>query len=51
MVLPEIRDGDLNTVMAWSLYGKMKEEDLRAIYRYMQTVQPLSNKVEKFTAP
>jgi hypothetical protein len=37
--------------MAWTLYGKMKEEDLRAIYRYMQTVQPLSNKVEKFTAP
>jgi cytochrome c553 len=51
MVLPEIRDGDLNTVMAWTRYGKMKEEDLRAIYRYMQTVQPLSNKVEKFTAP
>jgi mono/diheme cytochrome c family protein len=51
MVLPEVRDGDLNTVMAWSLYGKMTEGDLRAIYAYLQTVEPLSNKVEKFTAP
>lgn len=51
MVLPEIREGDLNTVMPWSLYGKITEEDLRAIYRYLETVKPISNKVEKFTAP
>jgi len=51
MVLHEVREGDLNTPMAWSLYGRMTEKDLRAIYAYMQTVKPLSNKVEKFTAP
>jgi mono/diheme cytochrome c family protein len=51
MVLPEIREGDLNTIMAWSLHGKMKEEDLRAIYKYIRSVKPISNKVEKFTTP
>jgi mono/diheme cytochrome c family protein len=51
MVLPETREGDLNTIMPWSLFGKMKEEDLRAIYSYLETIEPISNKVEKFTAP
>jgi mono/diheme cytochrome c family protein len=51
MVLPKIREGDLNTPMSWSYYGKMKDEDLKAIYAYLRSVKPLSNKVVKFTAP
>jgi hypothetical protein len=30
------------------MYGKMKEEDLRAIYAYLRTVKPISNKVERY---
>jgi cytochrome c553 len=51
MVLHEVKEGDLNTPMAWSLFGQLTDEDLRAIYRYMRSVKPISNKVEKFTAP
>lgn len=40
--------GPLNTMMPWAMYGKMKEEDLRAIYAYLRTVPPVTNKVEKW---
>ncbi len=32
--------GKQNTMMPWAMYGKMKEEDLRAIYAYLRTVPP-----------
>lgn len=40
--------GRENSIMPWSMYGKMKEEDLKAIYAYLRTVKPVSNKVEKY---
>jgi hypothetical protein len=40
--------GKQNTFMPWAEYGKMKEEDLRAIYAYLRTVPPVKNKVEKW---
>ena len=40
--------GRQNTMMPWAMYGKMKEEDLKAIYAYLRTVPPVSNKVEKW---
>lgn len=42
------KPGRKNTFMPWYMYGKMKEDDLRAIYAYLRTVKPISNKVEKF---
>jgi len=48
--LPKINTGDYNTLMAWSLHSKMTDTDPRAIYRYIQTVTPISNKVEKFSS-
>ena len=33
------------TPMEWNIYGNMKEEDVRAIYRYLRTIKPISNKV------
>ncbi|MCX6319147.1 MAG: c-type cytochrome [Bacteroidetes bacterium] len=48
---PEVlqtKPGRRNTFMPWSMYGKMKEEDLRAIYAYLRTVKPIVNKVEKY---
>lgn len=30
--------------MEWNIYANMKEEDLRAIYRYLRTVKPISNR-------
>jgi hypothetical protein len=34
--------------MPWSYYGAMKEEDLKAIFAYLQTIPAVENKVQKF---
>jgi hypothetical protein len=44
-----VRPGDFNSVMSWELHGKMHEQDLRAIYRYIRTLEPISNRVERFS--
>jgi mono/diheme cytochrome c family protein len=40
--------GNQNTIMPLTLYAGMKDEDLKAIYAYLRTVQPIKNMVEKF---
>ena len=40
--------GNQNTIMPLSLYAGMKDEDIKAIYAYLRTVKPISNKVDKF---
>ena len=40
--------GKQNTIMPLSILAGMKDEDLKAIYAYLRTVKPISNKVEKF---
>jgi mono/diheme cytochrome c family protein len=44
-----VKKGDGNTAMPWTMYGKMKTEDLKAIYAYIRTVKPIENKVVKFS--
>jgi len=46
----EIQKGGMNTIMPWTNFGKMKENDLAAIYAFLRTVKPIRNKVQKFTA-
>lgn len=45
----KVSPDDMNTIMPWTMYAGMKEEDLRAIYKYLRTVEPNNNKVERFT--
>jgi mono/diheme cytochrome c family protein len=40
--------GKQNTIMPLSILAGMKDEDLKAIYAYLRTVKPISNKVEKY---
>jgi len=47
----EIKPGQLNTEMPWTYYANMKEEELSALYDYLMSLEPISHKVEKFTAP
>lgn len=47
---PSVNPGEFNTIMPWTMYAKMKEEDLAAIYTYLKTVKPITNTVNKFTA-
>ncbi len=40
--------GKNNTVMPVSLLAGIRDEDLKAIYAYMRTAKPITNKVEKY---
>ncbi|MCU0356662.1 MAG: c-type cytochrome [Cyclobacteriaceae bacterium] len=48
-VIPSVAAGEYNTIMPWMMYSEMEEDDLRAIYAYLQTVKPIENVVERFT--
>lgn len=37
------------SVMPWTMYAGMTEKDLTAIYKYLRTVPPVKNKVERYT--
>ncbi len=44
-----VKPGEFNTIMPWTMYAGMETDDLSAIYEYLRTVKPLSNRVEKFS--
>lgn len=44
----KINKGDFNTYMPWMTYSQMNEDDLGAIFTYLQTVKPVKNKVVRF---
>ncbi len=37
--------------MNWEIYMNMREEDMRAMYRYLKTIKPIKNKVPKNIPP
>lgn len=45
----KLGSGEFNTIMPWTMYGKMNDEDLKAIYAYLRTVTPIHNPVTKFS--
>jgi mono/diheme cytochrome c family protein len=44
-----IKPGDLNSIMPWTMYGKMTDEDLTSVFEYLRTVKLIYNKVVKFS--
>jgi mono/diheme cytochrome c family protein len=40
--------GKQNTIMPLTVYASMKDDDLKAIYAYLHSIKPVSNKVEKY---
>lgn len=49
--IPEkVQGDDFQTIMPWVMYAGMKVEDLKAIYAYLQSLDPVENYVEKFVA-
>ncbi|MDX2190617.1 MAG: c-type cytochrome [Bacteroidota bacterium] len=50
-VLPKVGLNDVNTIMPWTMYTGMKEDDLAAIFKYLQSLKPIKNKVEPFSKP
>ncbi|MBX2844132.1 MAG: c-type cytochrome [Flammeovirgaceae bacterium] len=46
----EVKENEYNTFMPWTYYANLQENELGAIFTYLQTLSPVKNKVEKFTA-
>ncbi|ACU05156.1 c-type cytochrome [Pedobacter heparinus] len=44
--LPGMGRNELNTPMPWTMYAGMTQQDLAAIYTYLNSLKPLDNKVE-----
>lgn len=45
-----VKAGEFNTLMPWTMYGGMTEEDLGTIYDYLRTVPAVRRAVTKFEA-
>lgn len=45
----KVKPGEFQTLMPWIMYSGMKEEDIGAIYDFLNTLEPYDNSVEKFT--
>ncbi|MHA7110535.1 c-type cytochrome [Sunxiuqinia elliptica] len=41
--------GEFQTLMPWTFYAEMKTEDLKAIYAYLKTLEPVDQTVTLFT--
>jgi len=49
-MLQSVGPNEFQTYMPWKMFAGMTESDLSAIYAYLKTVKPISNKVERFVA-
>lgn len=48
-IFHEVSAGQFNTSMPWSMYSRMSEDELKAIYAYLRTATPVENLITKFT--
>jgi len=44
----DLKNNEVNTMMPWLVYRNIKEDDLKAIYSYLRTLEPVENKIKKF---
>lgn len=47
----DMSKGEMQTVMPWTMYAGMTEQDLGAMYDYLRTLQPVHNVIERWTIP
>lgn len=45
----KVEPGQFQTIMPWPMYAEMDEEDLGAIFDYLQTITPADNRIVPFT--
>ncbi len=48
-VLPKVESG-FNTIMPWTIYSKIDEYDLKAMFAYLHSLDPINDPVVKFTS-
>ncbi|MFD2573600.1 c-type cytochrome [Spirosoma soli] len=46
---PDVHEGQANSIMPWTMFAHMSDQDLGAIYDYLRTLKPVENKMERFT--
>ena len=44
-----VNPDEFNTPMPWSMYAGMKDEDLKAIYAYLHSIQAIDKQIVKFS--
>ncbi len=47
----QVKARKLNPTMPWALYGKMTDDDLKALFAYLKTVPAVSHKVDNTEPP
>ena len=47
----KVQPGTFQTMMPWTMYARMTDSDLKAIYAYLKTVPAVENVVVKYTPP
>lgn len=47
-VVPKVAPGEFQTIMPWVMYSGMNEEDLRAMYQYLRTLEPQDENYPRF---
>lgn len=47
-VAPAVAPGEYQTIMPWTMYAHMTNEDLSAIYTYLSSVPAIKNQIVKF---
>jgi mono/diheme cytochrome c family protein len=45
----QVDSNSFNSIMPWTLYAGMTEEDISCIYNYLRTVKPVKHRVIKYT--
>jgi hypothetical protein len=48
---PAVKPGQTNTIMPWDNYSGMDSSDLTALFAYLQTVKPVKQLINHFSAP
>jgi hypothetical protein len=46
---PNVNPGEFNSIMPWTMYARMTQEDLGAIFTYLKTLPAVENEVIVFT--
>jgi mono/diheme cytochrome c family protein len=49
-VAPRVGPGDFQTVMPWNTYSGMAEDDLRAIFAYLNSLEAIEHVFDRFTS-
>lgn len=47
---PAVKQGEMQSIMPWTMYGTMTESDLGALYEYLKSIPAKKNNVVRYTA-